>query len=227
MAAGLAALLLLLAVILVPRLFDSEDSGDADVAAPEATADAGGGAGAEQQAPANEGGEQAGEQDEAPATSGNGSGPQAPPPPDGWETASLGDTGYEIGHPESWTVRQNALGDGSSIRFEGPDGRYLLVDWTTDPGDDALAAWEQQSQSFARRHEGYEEIRLESTEFQDFPTAAVWEWTYTEGGARLHAIDLGFADDSYGFALNFQTRDEDWESSQDTFDRFKQAFGRR
>ncbi|HEX2178035.1 MAG TPA: serine/threonine-protein kinase [Actinomycetota bacterium] len=231
MAAGLAALLLLLAVILVPRIFDSPDSGDPDVAAPEATADAGGGADAQQQAPEDEGGQQAGEEDgeddEDAAPSRTGSGQQAPSAPDGWETASLGDTGYEIGHPESWTVRQNALGDGSSTRFEGPDGRYLLDDWTSDPGDDALAAWEQQSQSFARRHDDYQEIRLESTEFQDFPTAAVWEWTYTEGGARLHAIDLGFADDSYGFALNFQTRDEDWESSQDTFDRFKQAFGRR
>ncbi|MDQ4149816.1 MAG: serine/threonine protein kinase [Actinomycetota bacterium] len=144
--------------------------------------------------------------------------------PAGWRTVSIGETGYSISYPSSWSVRNNALGDGSSTRFNGPNGQYLLLDWTNRPGTDALAAWEQLSASFAQRHQDYREIRLERTEFQDFPTAAVWEWTYTERGARLHAIDLGFANDTWGFALNFQTRAEDWESSVDTFETFKRTF---
>jgi hypothetical protein len=217
--AGLAALALLLVVLLAPRLFDSPGD-ETEVAAPEQTTGAGGRAsGGGRSSEAAGSGGSAGSQTD--------SGQEPPSAPDGWTTAVLGDTGYEIAHPSSWSVRQNPLGDSSSTRFQGPDGRYLLVDWTTDPGDDALEAWEQQSQAFAGRHEGYEEIRLESTEFQDFPTAAIWEWTYSDGGARLHAIDLGFADDAYGFALNFQTRAGDWESSQETFESFKETFGKR
>jgi hypothetical protein len=218
--AGLAALALLLAVLLLPRLFDSPGGDETEVAAPEQTTGTSGQAtGGGQASEANGRGESAESQTD--------SGQKAASAPGGWTTAALGETGYEIAHPSSWSVRRNPLGDGSSTRFQGPNGRYLLVDWTTDPGDDALAAWEQQSQAFAARHEGYEEIRLETTEFQDFPTAAIWEWTYSERGARLHAIDLGFADDSYGFALNFQTRAGDWESSQETFETFKETFGKR
>ncbi len=147
--------------------------------------------------------------------------------PSGWRTAALGDTGHRIAHPPSWSVRNNALGDGSSVRINGPQGKYLLVDWTNRPGSDALAAWEQQAASFAQRHQNYREIRLERSRFQDFPTAAIWEWTYTQNGAQLHAINLGFADDDYGFALNFQTRASDWASSQDELEAFKASFGER
>ncbi len=112
------------------------------------------------------------------------------------------------------------------MRFQGDSGMYLLVDWTDRPGQDAVAAWEEQAAGYARRHQNYRQIRIEPTEFRDFPTAAIWEWTYSAGGADLHAINLGFADDTWGMALNFQTRAGDWQSSLDTFETFKATFGR-
>ncbi|HEX2149100.1 MAG TPA: serine/threonine-protein kinase [Actinomycetota bacterium] len=145
--------------------------------------------------------------------------------PDGWRRSSLGNTGYSIGHPSNWRAVSNPLGDGSSMRFQASGSRYLLVDWTDQPSDDAVAAWEQQAPSFASRHQNYREIRIEETQFQDFDTAAIWEWTYTERGAQLHAINLGFADEDYGFALNFQTRASEWEQYEDTFEQFQETFG--
>lgn len=220
-AAG-ALVLLLLAFLVLPRLFSSPttegdppvppDTNPAPEAAPAAPAPA---SENERESPAGA----AGPEDRS------GSGGAAVP--SGWRSVALGDTGYGIDHPPSWEVRSNPLGDGSSMRFDGPQGKYLLVDWTDEPGADALAAWEQQAAGFAERHRNYREVRLEETEYQDFPTAAIWEWTYSSDGADLRAANLGFADEAYGFALNFQTRAGDWEDSQDEFEAFKTSFGAR
>lgn len=224
-AVALGALaLLLLAILLVPRLLDSPagrepSDGSTTAARPVGQAPGDASDGGSGQAEESEGGEETEQQPAADQ-------PEASAP-DGWSEVALGNTGYSIARPASWSVRQNPLGDGSSVRFNGPQGKYLLVDWTNDPGDDALEAWEQQSVSFASRHDNYEEIRLEEVEFDGFDTAAVWEWTYSDRGADLHAIDFGFADESYGFALNFQTRADDWESSEDEFEAFRDSFGRR
>lgn len=143
----------------------------------------------------------------------------------GWTPYAIADTGYRIAYPSGWNVVENPVDD-DSTRFEDGAGRYLLLDWTDAPSEDAVAAWELQEQSFARRHQNYRRIQLVETTFQDFDTAAIWEFTYSDGGATLHALDLGFADEQWGFALYFQTRDRDWASSQDIFDAFKRNFGR-
>ena len=64
---------------------------------------------------------------------------------------------------------------------------------------------------------------IEPTTFKGFD-AAIWEFTYTGLGTDLHAADLGFVTGSHGFALNFQTRAEDWDGMQDVFESFQAAF---
>jgi hypothetical protein len=58
--------------------------------------------------------------------------------------------------------------------------------------------------------------------------AAEWEFTYEDGGAQLHAIDLGFIvpteGEGTGMALFFQTHEEDWTSSQELFEQLKAGF---
>lgn len=146
--------------------------------------------------------------------------------PANWASQTLGDTGYRVGRPKAWSVVENPLRDGNSMRFNGPNGQYLLVDWTDNPGKDAAAAWEQSAVSFARRRQNYRQIQITPTEFQNFDTAALWEWTYTSGGAELHAANLGFADDEWGFALNFQTRSQDWDAAQPIFKQFQETFSK-
>lgn len=147
-----------------------------------------------------------------------------PATPSGWRVYRIPDTGYRIAYPRGWRVIENAVGDGSSVRFQDGAGKYLLVDWTDAPGQDAVAAWRALAAGFSQRHEGYREIRIEPTTFRDFRTAAIWEYSYRAGGTDLHAIDLGFANDKHGFALNFQTPEKDWTSSQELFETFKRTF---
>ena len=143
--------------------------------------------------------------------------------PADWEPYTDDATGYRLSYPNGWDVIPGPTETSTDFRDEAT-GTYLRVDWQQPPGDDAVAAWEAQAESFAASHENYQELRIEPTTFQGFE-GAEWEFTYTDGGADLHALDLGFiVGDDYGFALFFQTHAENWESSQDLFESLKASF---
>ena len=150
--------------------------------------------------------------------------PAPPRVPAGWTEYTDSETGYRIAYPEGWTISDDSV-DASSTDFEDPaSSTYLRVDWTDTPGTDAAAAWEAQAAAFSQERDNYEEITIEDTSFKGADTAAIWEFTYSEGGADLHALDLGFAWEDYGFALFFQTLEEDWAGSQETFKQMKRSF---
>ncbi|MGH2776806.1 MAG: serine/threonine-protein kinase [Actinomycetota bacterium] len=141
------------------------------------------------------------------------------------ETFAAGDTGYGVEVPEGWQERPQAE---ARIDLVDPEtGDYLRVEWTDQPGDDALAAWETQASSFASSHANYQELGLESVDFQDSPTAALWEYSWSEGDTQLHAYNLGFVtgDGEYGFALNFVTDEDNWDESQPLWENFTATFG--
>ncbi len=141
--------------------------------------------------------------------------------PGDWVSYTNRDVGYRIAHPQGWQVQQV---DRTRTDIRDPKtGSYLRIDWTDKPGPSAVAAWEDYSKTFASRHEGYREIRIEPTTYKGFQ-AAIWEYSYSSQGRRLRAVDLGIVTGRYGFALNFQTAEQAWDESQPTFDAFKAAF---
>ena len=140
--------------------------------------------------------------------------------PEGWTAYTDPVTGYTIGHPADWDV---VPVDDSATDFRSPDGSYLRVDWVQPPGDDPVAAWEANEEDFAASHDDYERIRIEESEFQGHD-GAIWEFTYEDGGAELHALNLGFVTADRGYALFFQTQDDEWDESQDTFEVFQETF---
>jgi eukaryotic-like serine/threonine-protein kinase len=147
----------------------------------------------------------------------------APPIPEEWQSYTDPDTGYELTYPVGWEVRTQSASDTTTDFFDPDTGTYLRVDWTDDPGPSPEAAWEQQSDTFAQTHDDYVEIRIDPTVYRGFD-AAMWEYSYREGDASLHAYNLGFVTPEYGFALNFQTRSENWTESQPLFERFQKGF---
>jgi serine/threonine protein kinase len=132
--------------------------------------------------------------------------------------------GFSIRHPPDWAIEPGPH-DATSIDIQDPSGgTYLRVDWTDTPGPDPTAAWEDYAPDFAAAHADYQQIQITPTTFKGY-RASVWEFTYSSGGAQLHAIDLGFViGDDYGFALYFQTREEDWAQSKELFDAFQKSF---
>jgi hypothetical protein len=137
-----------------------------------------------------------------------------------WVAYTDPQTGFTISKPKDWAVRT----DGTLTDFRDPaTGAYLRVDHIEPPGPSADGAWYELEKSFSAENANYRRIRIEPTTFKGYK-AAIWEFTYSSGGADLHVADLGFITPRYGFALYFQTRSGDWDRLQPTFQAFKDAF---
>lgn len=143
-------------------------------------------------------------------------------PGEGFTTYTDPGSGYSIEYPSEWEIVPQAE---NTIDFTDPaSGSYLRVAWTDEPGDDVMARLEDISETFAAEHADYQELQMTPTEYQGYE-AGLWEYTYEDGGAALHAYNLQFViDDEYGFALNFQTHEEDWEGSQELWETFQATF---
>ena len=137
--------------------------------------------------------------------------PQSAEVPAEWVRHTDAKAGYTIAHPPTWQVKR--LEDNRTDITDPQTGAYLRVDWTDEPAD-PLEAWQRSSKAFGQRYGGYEELRLERTEFQGYP-GAIWEYRYSVGNARLHASNLTFVTSKdRAYALNFQTSDARWDESQ-------------
>jgi hypothetical protein len=140
--------------------------------------------------------------------------------PKDWVAYTDPATGYSISYPPGWTVSTN----GTLTDFRDPSSRaYLRVDHREPPGPSPEGAWYQFEPSFAASNPNYHRVQITPTTYRGF-RAAVWEYTYSGGGADLHAVDLGFVTPTHGFALNFQAASGDWNRLQSVFDSFKAAF---
>lgn len=142
--------------------------------------------------------------------------------PEGWTTYSDPGSGYTIGYPAEWEIVARATNTNDFT--DTATGSYLRVAWTDEPGDDVMARLEDIAADFGAEHSNYQELQMTPTEYRGYE-AGLWEYTYEEGGAVLHAYNLQFViGDDYGFALNFQTHEEDWEASQDLWESFQTTF---
>lgn len=148
--------------------------------------------------------------------------PSAPAIPPGWQTYRDPEIGYVLRYPPGWQVVER-----TSFRIDFVDAvtrTYLRVEWTRSPGPSARAAWESLSDTFAATRAGYELIGITDTSFTGSDEAALWEYTYLEGGADLHAYNLGFVLHGYGFALNLQAHEEHWERALELWPLLKRGF---
>ena len=142
--------------------------------------------------------------------------------PEDWSTFSVADTGTSVAHPSDWSTKERSATATDLIDPAG--GRYLRVDYTESPGDDAVADWQRQSQSFGQSRDAYQEIAIEPYDYPGAETAALWEYSYTDGGAQLHAFNLAIVIGGRGYALNFQTRESQWKDSQELWEQLVAGF---
>jgi serine/threonine protein kinase len=141
--------------------------------------------------------------------------------PAGWRRYTDPSAGWSVGVPPGWQVQRQ--GSETFLR-DGAQRRYLQVDTTSSPGPSAKGAWENQERSFRASHSGYRRIRLETVDWRGYDDVADWEFTYTEGGATLHALDRGAVVGDHGYGLFFQTHAGDWTASQGMLSSFLETF---
>src|SRR4051794_10693467 len=141
--------------------------------------------------------------------------------PSGWHRYTDSAVGWSIGVPPGWQAQPS----GSEVFLRDPaGGRYLQIDTKNPAGPSAKGAWEDQERAFRASHPGYQRISLDNVDWRDYPDVADWEFTYTDGGAQLHAVDRGAVVSGRGYGLFFQTHDDQWDASQDLRQSFYDSF---
>jgi hypothetical protein len=124
--------------------------------------------------------------------------------PADWVTFDGGGQPYSVAHPPGWQVVERSA---TITDLRDPaTGTYLRLDWV-DERRDPVGAWRTVESGLRSRHDDYRRIQLTPTTFRG-DRAALWEYRYRDGGARLHAYNLGVNRGDFGFALNLQTREE-------------------
>ena len=123
--------------------------------------------------------------------------------------------------PDGWTRTTTDAG----IRYSDPaGGRYLLVARRDPAGPSAVGAWRDQEQSMRTRHADYQRLRLETISQRGASDAADWEFTYSDGGAQLHALDRAWVVHGVGYAVFVQSHADTWNASVPLFDRVLESF---
>jgi hypothetical protein len=131
--------------------------------------------------------------------------------PEDWVEYRPDDAPYRVAHPPGWQVVD---GSGNITDLRDPaTGTYLRLDWVRDVRD-PVAAWEQSSAALAGSKQDYRNLGIRPTTYKG-DRAALWEYRYREGGAELHAYNLGVNSGQYGFALNLQSRQSDWREARE------------
>ncbi|MDS1268827.1 serine/threonine-protein kinase [Lipingzhangella sp. LS1_29] len=145
-------------------------------------------------------------------------------PPEGM-TLHEDATGFALHVPEEWEVDP----EGDMVYFRNPNGGHLLVDQTTNPGDDALADWEDLESQIAGNFTDYDRVRMEYLDhpaMDPYHTAADWEFTHANNEyGPMRAINRGFHTDEYGYALFLNMPQSEWDAGgRELMEEFTESF---
>ncbi|MDQ3931536.1 MAG: serine/threonine protein kinase [Actinomycetota bacterium] len=141
--------------------------------------------------------------------------------PEGWVRYDPQGEPYAIAHPAGWRIRRH--GDNRTDIVDPQTGDYVRIDWSNQAKDDPYEDRRVYSRQFASTKGDYEEIRLERTTFRGH-TAAIWEFAYTDRGARLRAAQLNLRTGRYGHSMLFQTSANRWDERVHLFTQLQEHY---
>ncbi|GAA3763238.1 serine/threonine-protein kinase [Salinactinospora qingdaonensis] len=132
-------------------------------------------------------------------------------------------TGFALDVPEGWSVERRQNG----VFFDNPQGGYLQIDQTDDPGPDAEADWRNQEGAISSNFSGYERIaitELDQPYLDGYISAADWEFTFDGANGRMHAVNRAFHTEEKGYALFLVSTEEDWETNRALLEQMTRSF---
>jgi eukaryotic-like serine/threonine-protein kinase len=149
--------------------------------------------------------------------------------PPGWVGLRREDGGYAIAYPRDWDVTRpnsSSLARFHTTDVHGPGGLLIRVQSSDNPGD-PMESFTQLERTFARKHarDGYRKIRLEPGTYAG-RDAAVWEFSYTLNGERVHGRDVTFKspDGRWGYAILLQSPERRWFEARVVGLQFERSF---
>jgi hypothetical protein len=140
--------------------------------------------------------------------------------PSNWITYRNAAVDFGTAYPPGWSVQE----EGQVVTIRDPvSGSQLRIDYSTPPGQDPVQSWTDLERSFSAQHPDYTRLQLSPATYLGH-TAALWEFTYTDGNVRVHAVDLGLLTKKYRFTLFFEAGADSWQSLLPTFRGFLSSF---
>ncbi|MEU4117717.1 protein kinase [Kitasatospora sp. NPDC028055] len=91
------------------------------------------------------------------------------------------------------------------------DGSQLRIEWTTSPGESALADWQESEPNVRGQVTNYQRLNLAAITYRQWSNAADWEWT--NGTPKSHSLNRGFVTGSpakYGYSIYWIVPDAQW-----------------
>jgi hypothetical protein len=141
--------------------------------------------------------------------------------PAGWSRYTDPELHWKVGVPPGWTRSTTSSG----TQFSDPaGGRYFLIATRYPAGSSAVKAWQDSERSFSASHAGYQRVTLHTIDIPGAKDAADWEFTYSDGGASLRALDRAEVFGTRGYAIYEQSHTDQWASSQPLFNRIQRSF---
>ncbi len=133
--------------------------------------------------------------------------------PEGYTTVEDSRFHFSVAMPEGFE-RYAISGTDSGGKYAAPDGGYpkLQVDFTSSPGDDAVASWESLEPATRSQSSGYKRISIEEVDWRGYPTVADWVFERTENGQRVRVLNRGFkVDENRGYAILVTCKADAWD----------------
>jgi S1-C subfamily serine protease len=156
--------------------------------------------------------------------------PQAAAPPTSTTTAaqpsSYTGQDFTIDYPVGWLVSHISEGRNLDTTFTSSSNSafVLRVDENPHAGSLSVDAAAAPVIAALRRQSTYQELAVNHVSFEGMD-AVKWEFEDTEGGVRLHKVDLFFIDTSgHGWGILTQAPASVWSQVSSAFDSYVQTF---
>ncbi|MFJ8626886.1 serine/threonine-protein kinase [Kitasatospora sp. NPDC093550] len=118
-------------------------------------------------------------------------------------------SGFSVVLPD-WL--QPSGSDANRRIFKNPaDGSQLRIEWTTSPGDSAVADWQESEPNVRGAVTNYQRLNLSAITYRQWTNAADWEWT--NGSPKMHSLNRGFVTGTpakYGYSIYWIVPDAEW-----------------
>ncbi|WP_030542633.1 serine/threonine-protein kinase [Streptomyces albus] len=137
--------------------------------------------------------------------------------PEGYATRTDKRFRFSMAMPENWKLTRIAGQNSGGVYSESGGVPRIQVDFSSQPKDDAVAAWRAQEQASRGSFPGYSSRGIDSAEYRDYPTVADWEFEYTRSGERVRVLNRGFkVDDGHAYSIMITCVADEWDGKECT-----------
>ncbi|WP_406387138.1 protein kinase domain-containing protein [Streptomyces sp. NBC_00211] len=137
--------------------------------------------------------------------------------PDGYTKVTDPGFHFSMAMPSGFKVTGIAGENSGAIYSRDGGFPRIQVDYTDSPGNDARAAWAAAVAGVASSSTNYRTIRIDSTEYNGYPTVADWEFEREQKGIKVRVLNRGFkVDAKRGYAIMISCAADQWDGPECT-----------